>query len=85
MFGNLKVVGQLGRSVGAQRQQGFQNLLALQKSAQDPTNMFLSASQRYAGATAERDDQFKRQLLANQIEAGMDPFSAEATKAMQSL
>lgn len=85
-FGNLKVIGQLGRSVSQQRQQGFQNFVTLSQATKapqmDPTSMFLSPSQRLSTAISQNESQFNRDWLQGQINAAPHPAGAFAMELL---
>lgn len=87
-FGNLKVIGQLGRSVAQQRQQGFQNFVTLSQATKapqmDPTSMFLSPSQRLSTAISQNESQFNRDWLQSQINAAPHPAGAFSMELLMS-
>ena len=79
-FGNLNVLGQLGRSIAQQRQTGFQQFLqlthAVTPSRLDPTSMFLSPQQRVSLASEQNQMQYQRDLQAAQVAASASPFGS---------
>lgn len=79
-IGRNLVLRDLGRSSQAQRQQGFQNFLALSQATQAPrmdvTSMFFSPQQRVSLALQQNENQFSRDWLASQISAAPHPAGA---------
>lgn len=69
----------------AQQQQGLANFsslasLAPKPQAFDVTSMFFTPQQRLSAAFTERNDQFQRNLLAEQVAAAPDPATAALGK-----
>lgn len=76
----------IGRAGVEQRERGFTNFLSLADRTQgatlNPSSMFFTPQQRLTFAQQERDNQFNRDLLAEQVAASPDPFMKGLTQAL---
>jgi hypothetical protein len=87
-IGRNLVLRDIGRSVQAQKQSGFQNFLALAEATRAPkfdvSSMFFTPQQRVNLEVQQNELQFQRNLEAAQVEASASPFGSFITGAASS-